>query len=59
MKQMGVLLRHFDASRLCQYNRITVGSREQMEIFVLKLKEVLEVLGTLEVNNFCYENKGF
>lgn len=44
MKQKGVLIRHFDASRLCQYNRITVGSREQMEIFVLKLKEVLEEL---------------
>ena len=44
MKQKGVLIRHFDSPRLCQYNRITVGSREQMEIFMEKLMEVLEEL---------------
>ncbi len=42
MKEKGVLIRHFDTPRLCQYNRITVGSREQMEIFLEKLNEVLE-----------------
>ena len=44
MKEKGVLIRHFDTPRLCQYNRITVGSREQMEVFLEKLKEVLEEL---------------
>ena len=44
LKQKGVLIRHFDAPRLCDYNRITVGSRKQMEIFVSTLKEVLEEL---------------
>ena len=44
MKQKGVLIRHFDTPRLCQYNRITVGSQAQMEIFMEKLKEVLEEL---------------
>lgn len=44
LKKKGVLIRHFDAPRLRQYNRITVGSREQMEIFIEKLKEVLEEL---------------
>ena len=44
LKQKGVLIRHFDAQRLCQYNRITVGSRAQMETFLEKLKEVLEEL---------------
>lgn len=44
MKEKGVLIRHFDVPRLCQYNRITVGSAEQMEIFMEKLKEVLEEL---------------
>ena len=44
MKKKGVLIRHFDTPRLCQYNRITVGSREQMEIFLERLKEVLEEL---------------
>ncbi len=42
MKQKGVLIRHFDTPRLCQHNRITVGSREQMAVFMEKLKEVLE-----------------
>lgn len=44
MKKKGVLIRHFDTPRLCQYNRITIGSREQMEVFLEKLKEVLEEL---------------
>ena len=44
MKQKGVLIRHFDTPRLRQYNRITVGSRAQMEIFLEKLREVLEEL---------------
>lgn len=44
LKKKGVLIRHFDTPRLCEYNRITVGSREQMEIFLEKLAEVLEEL---------------
>lgn len=44
LKQKGVLIRHFDTPRLCQYNRITVGSAEQMEVFMEKLREVLEEL---------------
>lgn len=44
LKQKGVLIRHFDTPRLAQYNRITVGSREQMEIFMKTLQSVLEEL---------------
>lgn len=44
MKKKGVLIRHFDTPRLCQYNRITIGSKQQMEIFLEKLNEVLEEL---------------
>ena len=44
LKKKGVLIRHFDTPRLCRYNRITVGSREQMEVFLAKLREVLEEL---------------
>ena len=44
LKQKGVLIRHFDTPRLRQYNRITVGSRQQMEVFLEKLNEVLEEL---------------
>ena len=42
LKEKGVLVRHFDSARLCAYNRITVGSKEQMQIFIDTLKEVLE-----------------
>ena len=41
LKEKGVLVRHFDASRICEYNRITIGSREEMEFFISKVKEIL------------------
>ena len=44
LKEKGVLVRHFDTEKLSQYNRITIGSKEQMEIFINKLTEVLEEL---------------
>ena len=42
LKKRGVLIRHFEKARICEYNRITVGSREQMDIFLAKVKEILE-----------------
>ncbi len=42
LKEKGVLVRHFDSARLCDYNRITIGSKQQMQIFIDTLKEVLE-----------------
>lgn len=42
LKEKGVLIRHFETDRLRDYNRITVGSREQMEEFVRTVREVLE-----------------
>lgn len=44
MKEAGVLIRHFDAERIRDYNRITVGSAEQMEQFIEILRRVLEEL---------------
>ena len=44
LKKKGVLIRHFDTERLCQYNRITIGSQEQMQAFLERLVEVLEEL---------------
>ena len=44
LREKDVLVRHFDKPRLRDYNRITIGSREQMEAFIKKLKEVLEEL---------------
>ena len=41
LRDRGVLIRHFDKARIRDYNRITIGTREQMDIFLEKLKELL------------------
>lgn len=41
LKDRGVLVRHFDKKRIRDYNRITIGTKEQMDIFLEKLKELL------------------
>ncbi len=42
LRERKILVRHFDKPRICQYNRITVGTQEQMEILIQSLKEILE-----------------
>ncbi len=42
LKDKGILVRHFDKPRLTEYNRITIGSREQMEALLTAIKEILE-----------------
>lgn len=44
LKEKGVLIRHFDKPRLKDYNRITIGNKEQMQTFIQILDEVLEEL---------------
>lgn len=41
LKEKGILIRHFDKDRLKDYNRITIGSMEQMETLIDALKEIL------------------
>ena len=42
LKDRGILVRHFTADRIKNYNRITIGTKEQMEIFVETVKQILE-----------------
>lgn len=42
LKERGVLVRHFDKAEICEYNRITVGSREEMQTLIQAVKTILE-----------------
>ena len=42
LRKKGVLVRHFDSERLTDYNRITIGSMEEMRAFIAKIKEIIE-----------------
>ena len=42
LKSRGILIRHFNDERIKEYNRITIGSMEEMEIFIEKVKEIIK-----------------
>ena len=41
LKDKGVLIRHFNKERIKDFNRITIGSKKEMEVFIQKVKEIL------------------
>ena len=41
LRERGILVRHFSSPRICEYNRITVGTREQMEALVAAVREIV------------------
>jgi len=41
LKEKGVLVRHFNTPSICEFNRITIGTQEEMETFIEKVKECL------------------
>ncbi len=42
LKENGVLVRHFGGERICDFNRITIGSDEQMEAFFEVLGKIID-----------------
>lgn len=42
LRERGFLIRHFNLERIKDYNRITIGSPEQMELLITAIKGILE-----------------
>lgn len=42
LRERGVIVRHFTKPEIAEYNRITVGTREQMDILLRELRAILD-----------------
>ena len=42
LRQRGILVRHFSAAQICQYNRITIGTPQQMSALIEQISNILK-----------------
>ena len=42
LRNRGILVRHFNQERIRDYNRISIGTPEQMETVVLTMEQILK-----------------
>ncbi len=45
LKARGILVRHFDKAGISSYNRITIGTREQMDALIATVTDILQEKG--------------
>ena len=45
LKARGVLVRHWDKAEISDWCRVTIGTREQMDVFLEKVREILKEVG--------------
>ena len=47
LKERGILVRHFDKDIISDYNRITIGTRAQMDALITAIREILNEKGAM------------